>query len=119
MLDVTTFQAALKQHYTSDRVENMVYKDNPFLALIPKMTEFGGKNLPIPIIFGNPQNRSATFSVAQANNTNSQLKDFVLTRNSDYSLASISSEVLEASKGNSNAFMEAATTEINHIGLLH
>lgn len=53
------------------------------------------------------------FSTAQANKTNSQLKDFVLTRNSDYSLASISNEVLEASKGNANAFMEAATTEID------
>lgn len=113
MLDVSTFQAALKQHYTDDRVLNMVYKDNPLLAMIAKMEQFGGKNLPIPIIYGNPQGRSATFATAQANKTNSLLKDFVLTRNSDYSLASISSEVLEASKGNANAFMEAATTEID------
>jgi hypothetical protein len=112
-LDVTTFAAALKQHYTADRVENMVYADNPLLALMPKMESFGGKNLPIPIIFGNPQGASAVFATAQANKTNSQLKDFVLTRNSFYSLASISNEVLEASKGNQNAFMEAATTEID------
>ncbi len=36
MLDLTSFQAALKQHYTSDRVENMVYADNPLLAMLPK-----------------------------------------------------------------------------------
>lgn len=112
-LDLTSFSAALKQHYTSDRVENAVYKDNPFLALLPKMKEFGGKNLPIPIIHGNPQGRSAVFANAQANKTSSQLKDFVLTRARDYSLASIDNETLEASKGNSNAFMEAATTEID------
>lgn len=112
-LDMTSFDAALKQHYTADRVENMVYKDNPLLAMMPKMTDFGGKNLPIPIIYGNPQGRSATFSTAQANKTNSQLKDFVLVRNHDYSLASIDNETLEASKGNANAFMEAATTEID------
>lgn len=112
-LDTTSFAAALKQHYTSDRVENMVYADNPLLALIPKMEQFGGKNLPIPIIYGNPQGTSATFATAQANKTSSKLKDFVLTRKSFYSLASISNEVLEASKGNSNAFMEAATTEID------
>ena len=116
-LDMTTFASALKQHYTSDRVENMVYQDNPLLALLPKYEQFGGKNLPIPIIFGNPQGRSAVFATAQANKTNSQLKDFVLTRNQDYSLASISNEVLEASKGNANAFMEAATTEID--GAIH
>lgn len=112
-LDMTSFDAALKQHYTSDRVENMVYKDNPLLAMMPKMTDFGGKNLPIPIIYGNPQGRSANFTDAKANKTNSQLQDFVLTRNHDYSLASIDNETLEASKGNANAFMEAATTEID------
>ena len=112
-LDLTTFAAALKQHYTADRVENMVYKDNPLLAMVTKMEQFGGKNLPIPIIFGNPQGRSATFATAQANKTNSQLKDFVLTRDRDYSLASIDNETMDASKGNANAFLEAATVEID------
>ncbi len=116
-LDLTSFEAALKEHYTSDRVENMVYEDNPLLAMMAKMEQFGGKNLPIPIIHGNPQGRSATFSTAQANKTNSQLKDFVLTRARDYSLASIDNETMEASKGNSNAFLEAATVEID--GAIH
>ncbi|MEZ0208569.1 MAG: phage major capsid protein [Candidatus Paceibacterota bacterium] len=116
-LDLTSFASALKAHYTNDRVENMVYQDNPLLAMVPKMEDFGGKNLPIPIIYGNPQGRSASFSSAQANKTSSQLKDFVLTRAKDYSLASIDNETLEASKGNSNAFMEAATTEID--GAIH
>ena len=112
-LDLTSFAAALKQHYTQDRVENMVYPDNPLLAMLSKMEQFGGKNLPIPIIYGNPQGRSATFATAQANKTNSQLKDFVLTRDRDYSLASIDNETMEASKGNANAFLEAATVEID------
>lgn len=116
-LDMTSFASALKAHYTNDRVENMVYQDNPLLALMPKMEDFGGKNLPIPIIYGNPQGRSATFSTAQTNKTNSKIKDFVLTRAKDYSLASIDNETLEASKGNANAFMEAATTEID--GAIH
>ena len=116
-LDLTSFASALKVHYTSDRIENMVYQDNPLLAMLPKYEQFGGKNLPIPIIHGNPQVRSAVFATAQANKTSSQLKDFVLTRKQDYSLASISNEVLEASKGNQNAFMEAATTEID--GAIH
>lgn len=112
-LDLTSFDAALKQHYTNDRIENMVYKDNPLLALIPKYEQFGGRNLPVPIIYGNPQGRSRTFATAQANKTNTQITDFVLTRNSDYSLASIDNETIEASKGDANAFMEAATTEID------
>ncbi len=46
-LDMTSFAAALKVHYTPQRVENMVYRDNPLLAMLPKYEQFGGKNLPI------------------------------------------------------------------------
>jgi hypothetical protein len=84
---------------------------------MPKYETFGGKNLPIPIIYGNPQGTSSTFTNAQANKTSSKLKDFVLTRSKQYALASIDNETLEASKGNANAFLEAATTEID--GALH
>ncbi len=115
MLDLTSFDAALKQHYTDDRVVNMVFKDNPLLALIPKMENFGGRNLPIPIIYGNPQGRSRTFATAQAagQNASTKIEDFILTRKKDYSIATIDNETLEASKGDGNAFMDAATTEID------
>jgi len=116
-LDLTSFSAALKQHYTNDRIENMVYKDNPFLAMVAKYETFGGENLKLPIKYGVPQGRSAAFATAQANKTNTQLKAFLLTRNKDYSLASIDNETIEASRGNSNAFMEAATLEID--GAIH
>lgn len=112
-LDLTTFASGLKAHYTNDRIENMVYADNPALAMIPKYEKFGGKNLPVPVTYGNPQGRSATFSTAQANKGNSRITDFVLTRVPDYSLASISNEVIMASMGDANAFMEAATYEID------
>lgn len=112
-LDLTSFASALKVHYTPQRVENMVYKDNPLTAMLPKYEQFGGKNLPIPIRIGIPQGRAATFATAQANKTASIYKDFVLTRVSDYALASIQNETLEASKGDVNAFVEAATSEID------
>ena len=114
-LDLTSFDAALKSHYTDDRVENMVYADNPALALLPKMENFGGRDLPIPIIYGNPQGRSRNFVKAQAQGaaTSTRVTDFVLTRAKDYSIATIDNETLEASKGDANAFMDAATTEID------
>ena len=114
-LDLTSFDAVLKQYYTNDKVENMTYQDNPLHALLPKMEQFGGKNLPIPVIFGNPQGRSKTFSNAQTRSTATSTlsTDFVLTRVKDYSIATIDNETLEASKGNNNAFMEALTTEID------
>lgn len=114
-LDMTTFDAVLKAHYTNEQVENEVYQDNPFHALLPKMEAFGGKNLPIPVIYGNPQGRSKTFANAQTRSlaTSTLSTDFVLTRVKDYSIAVIDNETIEASKGNQNAFMEALTTEID------
>ena len=115
-LDMTSFDAALKQHYTQDRIENLCYKDNPLFALVSKMEDFGGRNLPIVNIWGTGQGRSTTFARAQARGqvTNSKLDDFLLTRVKDYAIATIDNEVLEASKGNSNAFLEAATVEIDN-----
>lgn len=112
-LDLTSFAAALKSYYVRDFMENLVYKNNPALALLPKMEEFYGANMPIPLVHGNPMGRSATFSTAQANKDNSRLKAFTLTRAKDYSLASIDNETLEASQNDKGAFMEAATVEID------
>jgi hypothetical protein len=116
-LDLTAFDAALKQHYTDDRVEDMVYKDNPFLAMVPKYERFGGRNLPIPIIYGNPQGRSKTFANAQTRSevTSSLVHDFVLTRVKDYGIATLDNETMLASEGDANAWMEAATLEIDGI----
>ena len=111
--NMDTFDAALKEHYTDERIYNMVYANNPLLALMPKYEQFGGRNLPVPIIFANPQGRSATFSTAKANKTPSKITQYTLTRVKDYSLASVDNETLEASRGNPNAFMEALATEVD------
>ena len=110
---MTTFAAALKQHYTDEKIENMVYKDNPFLAMVAKYEDFGGENLKLPVKYGLPMGRSATFGDAVSNKSASQLKAFLLTRKADYAIASIANETIEASKGNANAFIEAATFEID------
>lgn len=116
-LDLVSFSSALKQHYPDWKIENLVYKSNPFMALVPKYEQFGGEVLKQPLIYGNPQNRSATFSTANGGTSNSQLKAFLLTRASDYSIAEISNEVILASEGDANAFLRAATVEID--GALH
>ena len=114
-LNLTTFDAALKTLYTDQAVQNMVYKNNPLYALTPKFEQFLGRNLQIPLIYGNPQGRSHSFARAQVrgNLTSSNLKAFFLTRVADYSIATIDNETLLASKGDAGAFLEAATVEIN------
>ena len=116
-LDMTSFASGLKQIYTEEKVENMTYEDNPLLAMVSKSENFGGKNKVIPVIFSNPQGRSADFATAKANKTASKIKEFTITRAKDYALASIDNETMEASQGNSNAFMEAFTSEMD--GAIH
>lgn len=111
--DMTSFDAALKEHYNNQMVENLVYKNNPLLAMLPKYESFGGRNYPMPLIYGNPQNRSSTFSNASGLSSESQVEAFTLTRVKNYSLAFVDGETLDASKGDKNAFMSALTTEID------
>ena len=113
----TAVTEALKEHYKPQRIKEMVYKNNPLLALIPKYTKFGGENMPIPLIVTGPQRRSATFASGQDNTSTSSLKQFLLTRVSDYSFASISHEAIKASQGNADAFIRYATMEID--GAIH
>lgn len=112
-LDVNSFVYSLKQIYTTDKVYNMVYRDNPLLALLPKYEQFGGEVLPVPVVYSNPQGRSASFSNAVSNQTDSKGIKFLLTRVSDYAVAQFSNEVMLASQGNSYAFLEAAKLQMD------
>ena len=125
-LDFASFQAALKEHYKPLVVKNLVYKNNPLLALMDKYEKFGGEGMPIPVINGNPQNRSALFADAQAPQTAagvalayqaSKIQQFFISRITDYSIAQISGQMIDASASNADAFMRASTTEID--GALH
>ena len=113
MLDITAFSAALKQIYPDWKVQDLTFRNNPFYALVDKNTDFYGEVIKSPLIYGNPVNRSNTFASALAGTSSSLLKGFLLTRKSDYSLASISNEALEASQSSEGAFLEAAKLEID------
>jgi hypothetical protein len=104
--------AALKELYTGDDyMKDLVYKKNPLLALLPKdesPSGFAGKYIPVPLIFGTPQGRSASFSQAQAGQTAPQLASFFVYRVSNYQLVTITNELLEATKDNAAAFIDEA-----------
>lgn len=104
--------AALKELYTGDDyMKDLVYKKNPLLALLPKNESpsgFAGKYIPVPLIFGTPQGRSATFATAQGNQTAPQLASFFVYRVSNYQLVTITNELLEATKDDAGAFIDEA-----------
>lgn len=114
-LDITSFASALKHVYSDEKVENLVYKDNPFMAMVAKNEDFTGDQMAEAIIWGNPQGASADFPTAQAASltTSSKISAFQLTRVNHYSLATISGEALEASVDKTGAFMKAAVVEVD------
>lgn len=112
-LDLTAMNAALKELYDGQVVENLVYSDNPFLAMVPKRTDFGGKYKPIPIITGVSQGRSSTFANAQGNQSAVQIESFLLTRVNDYSIATIDNQTMLASRTDKMAFLEGSKLVID------
>lgn len=112
-LDLSSMNAALKELYDGQVIENLVHADNPFLAMVPKSTDFGGKYKPVPIITGVSQGRSSTFSYAQANQSPVQVESFLLTRAADYSIATIDNQTMMASKTDRMAFLEGSKLVID------
>jgi hypothetical protein len=114
-LDLASFDGALKELYTEQRMNNLTYARNPFFALVPKFEKFFGDVMPVPVVYGTPQGRSATFADAQTGGVAGQGKyaKFSLTRVSDYQVVQLTNEVIEASEGNSGAFMSARKAEID------
>lgn len=112
-LDITSADSVLKEYYDNQRVVDMTYQDAPLYALLPKYKNFEGKSYPLPVKVTNSQGRSATFATAKANKQASVYKDFSLTRVRDYSLASIDTETILASRSNPGAFLRLATAFID------
>lgn len=112
-LDLAAMNAALKELYDGQTIENLVYADNPFHAMVPKKTDFGGKYKPVPIITGASEGRSATFANAQANQSAVEIESFFLTRKSDYSLATIDNQTMLASRTDKMAFLQGAKVLID------
>lgn len=111
--NVSNQVAALKELYVGDSyMKDLVYKKNPLLALIPKDESpqgFAGKYIPVPTVYGGPVGgRSATFANAQSNQTAPSLASFFVYRASNYQLATITNELLEATKGDAGAFVDEA-----------
>lgn len=112
-LDLPAANAGLKEWYDDQRIEDMAYARNPFLAMVPKDPDTGGKYYPIPVEWEVNQGRSSTFANAQGNQSPLQLAEFLLTRKSDYDVATIDNQTMEAAASDRGAFMRMATALVD------
>jgi len=110
--------AALKELYTDDKeyMKDLVYKENPFLALVPKNESpdgFAGKYIPVPLEYGTPQGRSHSFSNAQSQQTATALVSYFVYVIEDYQLVTITNLLMEQTKSNAGAFVDAAKLQMD------
>lgn len=113
-VDLTSFAPALKTYYPDDKIEKQIYSDRPLLAMFPKDENFVGDSSKESLMYGNPQNISATFATAQAETHNSERKAFLLTRAKKYGFGFVDNETIEASANDRGAFLRALTDEIDN-----
>lgn len=112
-LDLISLDAAMKQYYNDAMYEELVYKDNPLLALLPKDEKFRAKNMPIPLKISDGGGVSGTFSVAQAQagSSSAKFEDFVLTHAQVFGLAEVDGLIYELADSSAGAFIDAATAQ--------
>ena len=106
--NLTNFDAAMKHMYPYKKVENLVYQNNPLLAMIPKETSFPGRNATYAVEYGMTQGRSANFQTAQNNRSGTKLEDFIVTRVKDYAVVSVDNETLLAADGSEGSLLSVA-----------
>ena len=109
----TNFDGALKQIYRPSNVKKLTYDLRPLFAVLPKFEGFGGRNMPVVVKWGHPMGRSITFATAQAVASEVKVDDFLLTRVSDYAINYIDAEALEATRGDTYAFLKALSEVID------
>lgn len=112
-MDTTTsFTFALKETYSGQVVQNMMYQNRPLFALLPKAENFGGKVYPQPVIVESGQGFSATFQNAQLQQTNVTGSEFLMTVATDYGVATLTRLLMKQSGSDVYAFLDASETQM-------
>lgn len=114
-LDVSTVTAVLKEVYPNGLPKSLVYKNAPLLAVLPKDTEANGygKQIHVPIRYGDPQGRSANFTKGRTAMTPSKFKAFDVTLVNDYGFCQVDGEVVDRMKTDRGSFIRAMKPEID------
>lgn len=111
--NMTTFEAALKILYDGQKLTDIVNNGNPLLAMVPKMTKFMGRKMPLPVEYSHVSNLSSVFGTAQATAGSQKLEEFELVRKKYYNIAQIDGETIRASEGDKGAFVSALKNSVD------
>lgn len=107
-----THEAIIKRLYPEDRVEHMMYDNNPLFAMIPKKYDFLGGPMHRAIRIAQTAGRSASFPNAKANKTASAIVKLLITTVQDYSLYSVTGKLIRETASTRGALVEALEEEV-------
>lgn len=114
ILDTTAIAAVLKTQYTQKKVQNLVYKLSPLMAMLPKRKDFYGDNKVIAVQIGNPQAFGHAFAVAQGNLSPTIYKRFTIPRVKDYGFANVGGEAVDAASNDQGALLTVLKREFDN-----
>jgi hypothetical protein len=108
-MDNAAAAAFLKQRFHPAEIRDLTLgaPGSPFLAMVPKKTDWGGENLKVPVSYAGIKGASADFTTAQALKDPSTTDAFIVTSVPDYALFSVTGKVIRESRGNKNAWLTA------------
>lgn len=107
----TTHDAILKVLVPESKLVRKIEEADPFIGLVKKRTDFGGKYIQVPCRSVNNQAASATFATGQALTSGASNVEFDVTRVKYYAFAFLDNELIEAAKVKKAAFVDAVTDE--------
>jgi hypothetical protein len=114
----TTYAGALKEFYSSDKVNELLTKQNPLNKLVKTEAQANGLDYyRTPIVFAPGGATSSDFAkgmtAAKANSIG--VKDFHVDRVSTYAFGYIDDILLQAAKGSAASFIEASKLTVEHV----
>lgn len=116
---LTTFDAFIKERYTTEKIEDLTKKERALYAMMPTDEKCSGDTFVEPIIFGNPQGHGATLTKAQTSaglaggGGNVKGRKWNLTFGDYNSVVEIGDKVMKAARDNFGAFLRNKATEID------
>lgn len=110
--DMVTHEAILKRLYPENRIETMMYDNNPLYAMMAKKYDFVGQVQHRAIRIAFTTGRSHTFSNAKANKRQSDIVKMLISTTDDYSLYSISNKLIVSAGGGKGSLVDALDCEV-------
>lgn len=107
----TSYSALLKDMWPQDEIYDLLYENMPFLAMVPKDTEFYEKVRHIALGYGTGQGIGSDFATAKAAKSASKESEFQVTTVTHYSLFSITRRLIRQSKNKRGAIVAALARE--------